>query len=120
MVKTAALKIMLPVILVSVLAGCVSARSPQARATSRVGPIAAALRAYHHETGDYPHQLEELRPRYLRADVSFFDDTTNHIWYCFYDRVDRNNYSIQFYTPPCSEAIYKNGSFTEAYGPAFK
>lgn len=114
------MKVILPVILLSVLVGCASAPSPQAEATSHVRPIIAALQAYHHESGDYPQQLDGLRPHYLRADVPFHDNTdTKHIWYCFYDRVDQNHYSLQFYTPPCSEAIYKNGKFIAAHGPAF-
>jgi hypothetical protein len=110
-VKSIAMKITPLVISLFVLVGCAAAPSPRAEATSQVKPIVAALQAYHHDSGDYPRQLDELRPHYLRTDVPFHNSTeTKPIWYCFYDRVDQNHYSLQFYTTPCSEAIYKNGS----------
>jgi hypothetical protein len=103
-----------------VLVGCASAPSPRAEAASHVKPIIAALQTYHDDSDDYPRQLDELRPHYIRADVPFHDDTdAKHIWYCFYDRVDQDHYSLQFYTAPCSEVIYKNGKFIAACGPAF-
>jgi len=120
MVKTIAMKAILPIILIFVLVGCASAPSPQAEATSHVRPIIVALQAYHRDSGDYPQQLDGLRPNYIRADLLFYNNTdTKDIWYCSYDRVDPNHYSLQFYTSPCSEAIYKNGKFISAYGPAF-
>ena len=114
------MKAILPIILVSVLVGCASAPSPKVEAASHVRPIIAALQAYHRESGDYPQQLEGLLPHYLRADALFRNNTdAKHIWHFFYDRVDQNHYSLQFVTSPCSEAIYKNGKFIAAYGPAF-
>lgn len=38
-----------------------SAPSPQAKAAFHVQPFIIALKAYHHDTGDYPLQLDELR-----------------------------------------------------------
>ena len=115
------MKITLIIIPIFMLVGCASAPSPRAEATSRVKLIMAALQAYHHDSGDYPQQLDQLRPHYLRADVPFDEHTdAKHIWHCFYDRVDQNHYSLQFYTAPCSEAIYQNGKFIAASGPAFK
>jgi hypothetical protein len=118
--KTMTMKAILPIVLLSVLVGCASPPSPQTEATSRVRPIVTALQAYHRDTGDYPQQLGELHPRYARADVPFDHSDENHIWRIFYQRVDRNNYALRFNTPPCSEAVYKNGTFIAAYGPAFK
>ncbi|MGH7971094.1 MAG: hypothetical protein ACREIC_20420 [Limisphaerales bacterium] len=116
------MKALLVVGLVSVLVGCATAPSPQADAASRVRPVIAALKAYHHDRRDYPQQLDELRPHYLRADVPFYDNTNvKHIWRCLYNRVDQNNYSLGFYSNPCSEAMFdKNGKFIAGYGPNWR
>lgn len=115
------MKALLPTILLFVLVGCASVPSRQAKADSRVRPFISALEAYHRDTGDYPQQLDELRPQYVRADIPLHDNTdAKDVWYCFYDRVDRNHYSLRLYSSPCSEAVYNNGKFIAAYGPAFK
>ena len=119
-VKIITVKAIPLIILLFVLVGCASAPSPQTKATSRVRPIVVALQTYHRDTGDYPQQLGDLRPHHVRADVAFDNWDVEHIWHIYYQRVDRNNYALQFYTPPCSEAVYKNGKFIAAYGPAFK
>ena len=120
--KAVAMKIAPFIVPLFVLVGCASAPSPspRAEAASHVKPIISALRAYHRDAGDYPRQLDDLRPRYLRADIPLYDySDQEHIWLCSYIRVDQNDYSLQFYTEPCSQAIYNNGKFVEADGPAF-
>lgn len=115
-------KALLPLVLFSVLAGCASAPSPQVEASSRVKPIVVALKAYHHDTGDYPKQLDDLRPHYIRTDVIFFDHTdAKQTWVCLYHRIDRDNYSLGLYSGPCSEALFdKEGRFIAGYGPNYK
>jgi len=102
--------------------GCASAPSRKAQAASRVKPVIAALNSYHKETRDYPQQLEELRPRYLSANVRYFDSTNaKHIWRVQYTRIDNNKYWVAVYMAPCSQAVFDaKGNVTSASGPAFK
>ena len=114
------MKVMLPIILLSAIVGCASAPSPQAEATSHVKPIIVALNAYHHESGDYPQQLDELRSHYLQAGIPLYDNRdAKHLWRLSYQRVDQNNYKLYVDCNPCSQAVFKNGTFIAGYGPNF-
>jgi hypothetical protein len=107
--------------LLSFLVGCASAPSPESKAASRVRPVIAALNAYHHGTGDYPRQLDELRQGYVRADVPFRDNgDVKHPWVLVYHRVDQQNYKLCLDLTPCSQAVYENGKFIAANGPVFR
>jgi hypothetical protein len=120
MFKTIAIKIALFVIPFFALVGCASPSSQQ-EAISHVRPFTAALQAYHHKFNDYPQQLDELRPRYLGADVPIFDRTDpRHRWFLWYERADQDNYTIYLDTSPCSQAVFKDGTFVAGYGPNFR
>jgi hypothetical protein len=113
------MKVIPPVILLSMIVGCASAPSPQAEATSHVKPIIAALHAYHRESGDYPQQLDELRPHYLRAGVPLYDNRDAKPWALIYQRVNRTSYKLYVDSTPCSQAVFKDGTFIAGYGPNF-
>jgi hypothetical protein len=104
-----------------VLVGCASAPSPQAEATSHTMPFITALQAYHHKFGDYPQQLDELRPQYLAADILIYNNRdVRHSWFLSYERIDQNNYMIYLDSTPCSQAMFKDGTFIAGYGPNFQ
>jgi hypothetical protein len=114
------MKVILPTVLLIICAACASPPSPRAEAQSRTQSVVKALAAYHHDVGDYPPELSDLRGRYIATGFSFDNWDARHTWHIVYSRTDRNSYSLQFYTPPCSMALYTNGQFVAFYGPAFK
>ena len=114
------MKVILPVVLLSVIVGCASAPSPQAEATSHVRPIITALQSYHRESGDYPQQLDDLRLHYLQANVPLYDNRdAKHHWVLIYQRVDQNSYKLFVDSTPCSQTVFKDGTFIAGYGPNF-
>lgn len=111
----------LSIIPLFMLVGCASTPSPQAEAASHVRPIVAALQAYHRESGDYPEELAGLRPQYLPADVLVYDNSNaRHSWFLHYQRIDQNHYMLYLDSTPCSQAVFKDGTFTAGYGPNFQ
>ena|SRR5215469_8169799 len=103
-----------------VLVSCASAPSPEAEATSHVKPVINALQAYHHNFGDYPQRLDELRQGYLATGTQVYDNSdARHSWSLMYQRIDRNNYTLYLDSTPCSQSVFKNGAFTGGYGPIF-
>jgi hypothetical protein len=109
------------VISLFVLVGCASTSSPQAEAASHARPVIAALRAYHHKFNDYPQRLDDLRPRYLAADVPLYEhNDPKHSWLIIYERADQYNYTIYLDSSPCSQATFKDGTFVAGYGPNFQ
>jgi hypothetical protein len=104
-----------------VFIGCVSPSSPKAKATSSARPFMAALQAYHHKFYDYPQQLDDLRPKYLAANVSIYDhNDPKRPWILSYKRADQDNYTIYLMTTHCSQAVFKNGTFVAGDGPVFQ
>lgn len=111
----------LVLILNVMLSGCASAPSPRAVAAARTKPFIVALEAYHRDTGDYPAQLDDLRPRYLAVDVPWYDQKDlAHVWEIAYVRVNRDSYKLDFDSSPCSQAVFENGRLTWAGGPNYK
>jgi hypothetical protein len=124
----------LSIVLLSLVVGCASDPSPRAKAISLAKPIIAALQAYHRETGDYPRQLGELRPRYVQNDMHFYVSTDGkssglvyplpykdgkYVALC-YQRLSQGHYELYLNTPPCSQAVYIDGEFMAGYGPVFR
>lgn len=105
----------------AIFSGCASAPSPKAVTMARTKPFIVALKAYHRDTGDYPQQLDDLRPRYLAANVSergsYVD--ADHVWLVSYKRVDRDNYKLSLYSGPCSMAEFENGRLVDTGGPYY-
>lgn len=101
--------------------GCVSTPSPKATAAARTKPYIVALKAYHRDTGDYPQQLDELRPRYLGVKVPWHGNAkdADRYWVVFYEKVDRNNYRLNIYSAPCSLAVFENGRLVSVMGPYY-
>jgi len=119
-VETVAVKYLLVIVPVFALIGCASAPSPQAEATSHTRPFIAALQAYHDKFSDYPRQLDDLRPRYLAADTLVYNNRdVRHSWSLGYERIDRNNYMLYLDSTPCSQAVFKDGTFVAGLGPNF-
>ena len=126
------MKTTLFMVLLSLVVGCASDPSPRATASSLAEPIIAALQAYHRETGDYPRQLAELRPRYVLSDAHFYvstDGKSSGMVTPFkdgkyvamhYERVSPGHYELYLNTPPCSQAVYIYGEFIAGYGPVFR
>ena len=115
------MKAILPVILLSMLVGCVSTPSPRAQAAAHVRPMIAALQVYHRQTGDYPQQLNDLRPKYLGVAVPCHDwNDGRHSWTANYQRVDRNHYQLNLNSTPCSLAVFRDGALVAAMGPNYK
>ncbi len=122
--QTMAMKLILSafcVILLFALAGCASPPSPQAEAKAHVHPLITALKTYHRQTGDYPPQLDDLRPHYLSAEVPFHDwNIPRHSWTVYYQRMDQNNYKLYLNSSPCSRADFVNGTLVATIGPNYQ
>jgi hypothetical protein len=104
-----------------VLFGCASTPSSKSEAISHTRPFITALKAYHHQFGDYPKELDELRPKFLAADILIYDNQdARHSWFLGYQRIDKNHYAIDLDSAPCSQAVFNNGTFVAGYGPNFK
>src|SRR5579859_7374015 len=116
------MRIILFSILFSLLVGCASAPSPPEKATLHARPFITALKAYHRDKGDYPLQLDELSPYYVRAGTPIRDySDVKHIWSLQYGRIDRDNYWLHLYSSPCSVAVFdQSGKFTKGYGPNYR
>lgn len=117
-VETVTMKNLFIIIPLFALVGCASSPSQRAEAASHTKPFIAALQAYHHKFGDYPQQLDDLRPRYLAADIPIYNNSdAKHSWFLGYVRIDENNYIIDLDSTPCSQAVFKDGTFVAGYGP---
>jgi len=104
----------------SILVGCATPPSPQAKAASHASPLLAALKEYHRKTGDYPQRLDELRPDYIGANVVFGDHRdAARSWTLIYQRGNRNHYELYLDCTPCSQAVYLDGELMAGYGPVF-
>ena len=115
------MKILLLIIPLFVLVGCASESGPKTKAVSCAKPVMAALQGYHHAFGDYPQQLDGLRPQYLAVDIPLYDNSdVRHSWFLIYQRVDRNNYTLYLDSAPCSQAVFKDGVYVAGYGPNFR
>jgi hypothetical protein len=89
---------------------------------ARTKPFIVALAAYHRDTGDYPRQLDDLRPHYLAVNVSERGSYVDaaHIWLVSYERVNRDNYKLSLYSDPCSMAVFENGRLVDTGGPNYR
>lgn len=79
-------------------------------------PFIIALKAYHGDTGDYPRRLDDLRPRYLAANVPLHGNRTNatQVWELTYERVNQDRYKLYLYFVPCTQVMFENGRFVGA------
>jgi hypothetical protein len=103
------------------LLGCSLVRSPQVTAIARVKPFVTGLEAYHRKTGDYPQTLDDLYPRYVPANVSWYNNEDHrHIWVIGYEKVSPDDYKLFLDSSPCSQAIFENGRFVWGGGPNYQ
>lgn len=109
----------LALILSGVLFGCAAVPPPGATAMAQVKPFLAALDAYHRKTGDYPKQLDDLRPAYLETNIPSYNYKEPKIWFLDYQRISRNDYKLYLSSVPCSQAIFEDGRFVAGYGPNY-
>ena len=90
------------------------------KASSRVKPVIAALDVYHREHGGYPATLDELRPRYLSADIPLEEKTERGVrWGLHYKRPAPDAYELLF-EDAYSDALYKNGKLVSATSNPFR